>query len=96
MSVRYRDPFVGNMSRLAHRHARRDEEAACSADHDEPGSTGQLDAFDEPIRSADDLTSVVRRRSIGRDDGVRVLDDVLKATPKSSETTLDTSEKAKK
>jgi hypothetical protein len=75
VSVRYRDPFLGKMSGLAHRHARCDEETGCSADYDEPRSTGLLDAFDEPIRSADDLTSVVRRRSIGRDDGVRVLDD---------------------
>jgi hypothetical protein len=36
---------------------------------------GLLDALDEPIRRADDLTSVVRRRPIGRDDGVRALND---------------------
>ena len=51
-----------------------DEEAACSADYDEAGSTSLLDAFDEAIRSADDLTSVVGRRPTGRDDGVRALD----------------------
>ena len=30
-------PFLGNVSGLAHRDARCDEEAACSADYDEAG-----------------------------------------------------------
>jgi len=47
----------------------------CSADYDEAGATSLLDTFNEAIRSADDLAGVVRRRSIGRDDGVHTLDD---------------------
>jgi hypothetical protein len=38
-------------------------------------STGLLDALDEAVRSADDLSSVIGRRPIGRDDGVRAFDD---------------------
>jgi hypothetical protein len=75
VSVHDGDPFLGKVSGPAQRDARCDEEAACSADYDEAGSTGLLDALDEAIRSADDLTSVVRRGPIGRDDGVRALDD---------------------
>ena len=58
----YWDPFLGNVSGLAHRDARCDEEA---------GPTSLLDTFNEAIRSADDLAGVVRRRSIGRDDGAQ-------------------------
>jgi hypothetical protein len=75
VSVQYGDQFFGKVSGLAHRNARCDKETACSADYNEAGSTGLLDAFDQAIRSADDLTSVVGRRPIGRDDGIRALDD---------------------
>jgi hypothetical protein len=76
VSVHYRDQFLGKVSRLAHRDAWCDKEVACSADYDEAGSTGLLDALDEAIRRADDLTSVVRRRPLGRrNDGGRPLDD---------------------
>jgi hypothetical protein len=43
------------VSGLAHRDARCDEEAACSADYDETGATSLLDTFNAVIRSADDL-----------------------------------------
>jgi hypothetical protein len=69
------DPFLGNVSGRTQRDARCDEETACTADHDEARSAGLLDALNEAIRSADDLVSVVRWRPIGRDDGVRALDD---------------------
>jgi hypothetical protein len=62
VSVHDGDPFLGKVFGLAQRDALCDEEAARSADYDDDdaGSTGLLDAFDEAIRSADDLTSVVR------------------------------------
>jgi hypothetical protein len=37
VSVDYGDPFLGKVSGCAQRDARCDEEAACSADYDEPG-----------------------------------------------------------
>jgi hypothetical protein len=75
VSIDYGDPFLGKVSGCAQRDARCDEEAACSADYDEAGSAGLLDSFDEAIRNADDLASVVRWRPISRDDGVHSLDD---------------------
>jgi hypothetical protein len=55
VSVDYGHPFLGNVSGLPQRDARCDEKAARSADYDEPGSTGFLDAFDKAIRRADEL-----------------------------------------
>jgi hypothetical protein len=75
VSVDYGEPFLGNLSGPAQRDARCDEEAARSADYDEPGTAGLLDCLDEAVHNADDLASVVRWRTIGRDDGVPSLDE---------------------
>ena len=75
VSVDYRNPFLGNVPGIPQRDTRCNEKAACSPDYDEAGSTGLLDAFDKAIHGADELIGVVRWRPIGRDDGVRVLDN---------------------
>jgi hypothetical protein len=75
MRIDYGNPFLGNVPGLPQRDARCDEEAACSADYNEARSTGFVDAFDKAICRAGELIGIVRRRPIGRDDGVRALDN---------------------